>query len=85
MKKLLLLLYVLPFFSYAQSTCREVVGYYAGWQWYDRNRLMNPQSVPYQKYSILTYALCSRNPTARLPFLIRGATKINCWVRSTAR
>lgn len=40
----------------AQQTCKEVIGYYAGWQWYDRNKLMNPQSIPYQKYSILTYA-----------------------------
>lgn len=42
--------------GWAQNTCKEVIGYYAGWQWYDRNKLMNPQSVPYQKYSILTYA-----------------------------
>ncbi|MEY4594084.1 MAG: hypothetical protein RIQ47_494 [Bacteroidota bacterium] len=40
----------------AQSPCREVIGYYAGWQWYDRNHLMSPQTVPYQKYSVLTYA-----------------------------
>jgi chitinase len=47
---------LVPVFAEAQNTCREVVGYYAGWQWYDRNKLMNPKSVPYKKYSILNYA-----------------------------
>lgn len=51
-----ILLHFLPLLSVAQSTCREVVGYYAGWQWYDRNKLMSPQTIPYSKYSILTYA-----------------------------
>lgn len=48
-------MYFLPFLVMAQP-CKEVVGYYAGWQWYDRNKLMSPQTIPYSKYSILTYA-----------------------------
>ena len=55
MKKIFILLYFLPFLVMAQP-CKEVVGYYAGWQWYDRNKLMSPQTIPYSKYSILTYA-----------------------------
>lgn len=47
--------------SWAQP-CREVVGYYAGWQWYDRNKLMSPQTVPYDKYTILTYAFFQPQP-----------------------
>lgn len=46
--------------------CREVVGYYAGWQWYDRNHLMNPQSVPNNKYTILTYAFFQPQPDGTL-------------------
>ncbi len=41
--------------SYAQ-TCKEVVGYFPNWQWYDRNKLVNPSSIDYSKYSILNYA-----------------------------
>lgn len=56
MKKLMLLLAIVSPLLVSSQPCKEVVGYYAGWQWYDRNHLMNPQSVPYEKYSILTYA-----------------------------
>ncbi len=55
MKKLLLLVFLLPLQLLAQPF-REVIGYYAGWQWYDRNKLMSPETVPYEKYTILTYA-----------------------------
>jgi len=34
----------------------EVVGYYPNWQWYDRNKLVNPQTIDYSKYTILNYA-----------------------------
>lgn len=60
-KNLLWVLYFLPLFISAQP-CKEVVGYYAGWQWYDRNKLMRPETVPYEKYTILTYAFFQ--PTA---------------------
>ena len=41
----------------AQSqTCRQVIGYCANWQWYDRAHLMNPTSIPYSKYSVLNYS-----------------------------
>lgn len=57
MNRILLLFFALFFTSAAFSQpCKEVVGYYAGWQWYDRNKLMNPQSVKYDKYTIINYA-----------------------------
>lgn len=58
MKKLFTILCFMPLLLWGQP-CKEVVGYYAGWQWYDRNKVMNPQSVPYNKYTILTYAFFS--------------------------
>lgn len=40
---------------YAQP-CHEVVGYFASWKWYDRNKLVNPETIDYSKYTILNYA-----------------------------
>ncbi len=40
---------------YAQP-CHEVVGYFASWKWYDRNKLVNPKTIDYSKYTILNYA-----------------------------
>jgi chitinase len=42
--------------TYGQNHCKEVIGYYPGWQWYDRNKLVNPESIEYSKYTILNYA-----------------------------
>lgn len=56
-----LLLTIFGFQGIAQ-TCKEVVGYYPNWQWYDRNKLVNPQSIDYSKYSIINY--CFFNPEA---------------------
>lgn len=36
--------------------CKEVVGYYPGWQWYDRAQLVRPTTIDYSKYTILNYA-----------------------------
>ncbi len=41
--------------------CREVIGYYPGWQWYDRNKLVKPASIDYSKYSIINYAFFQPN------------------------
>lgn len=46
--------------SIAQSPCHEVVGYFPNWQWYDRSKLVKPQTIDYSKYSILNY--CFFNP-----------------------
>ena len=48
--------YIILFgFQATAQTCKEVVGYYPNWQWYDREKLVNPQSIDYSKYSILNY------------------------------
>lgn len=44
-----------PLFSNAQP-CREIVGYYPGWQWYDRAQLVKPTTIDYSKYTIINYA-----------------------------
>ena len=36
--------------------CREVIGYYPNWQWYDRSKLVKPSSIDYSKYTIINYA-----------------------------
>ncbi len=36
--------------------CKEVIGYYPSWQWYDRAKLVSPTSIDYSKYSIINYA-----------------------------
>ncbi len=41
--------------QFAQN-CKEVVGYYPNWQWYDRSKLVNPATIDYSKYSIINYA-----------------------------
>lgn len=48
--------------------CKTVVGYYPNWQWYDRDKLVNPQSIDYSKYSILNY--CFFNATINGEILI---------------
>lgn len=48
--------------SFAQSPCKEIVGYYPNWQWYDRSQLVNPQTIDYSKYSILNYCFFAPQP-----------------------
>jgi chitinase len=38
------------------QTCKEIIGYYPSWQWYDRNKLVQPSTIQYSKYSIINYA-----------------------------
>ncbi|GAB5417739.1 MAG: hypothetical protein Crog4KO_25120 [Crocinitomicaceae bacterium] len=61
-KGVVILLLLLFSFEGMGQTCMEVVGYYPNWQWYDRNKLVNPQSIDYSKYSILNY--CFFKPEA---------------------
>jgi len=57
MKKSLLLFASLTYgFLLLAQPCKEVVGYYPNWQWYDRNKLVNPQSIDYAKYSVINYS-----------------------------
>jgi GH18 family chitinase len=36
--------------------CKEVIGYYPNWQWYDRAKLVQPNTIDYSKYTIINYA-----------------------------
>src|SRR5688572_9582695 len=49
----LLIIFTIPVES---APCREVVGYYAGWKWYKRNKLVNPRTIDYSRYTIINYA-----------------------------
>ncbi len=65
MKNFLFVLFILVNFinvALAQTPCREVVGYYPGWQWYDRTQAVNPNTIKYEKYTILNYAFFSPKP-----------------------
>jgi len=35
---------------------KEIVGYYPNWQWYDRSGLVDPESIMYEKYTVINYA-----------------------------
>ncbi|MEO9533140.1 MAG: glycosyl hydrolase family 18 protein [Crocinitomicaceae bacterium] len=55
-----------PFISSAQGTCKEVIGYYPGWQWYDRNKLVRPETIDYDQYSIINYAFLYPLPDGQI-------------------
>ncbi len=42
--------------------CREVIGYYPSWKFYDRQQLVNPATIDYSKYTILNYAFFEPRP-----------------------
>ncbi len=45
------------FFIAAQNLpCKEVIGYYPNWQWYDRAKLVRPTTIDYSKYTIINYS-----------------------------
>ena len=63
MKKIIWLLTIsIVTFAVQAQPCREVVGYYAGWKWQKRNKLVNPASLIYSNYTIINYAFFK--PTA---------------------
>ena len=51
---------LITFISFAQ-TQKEIVGYYPNWQWFDRNQLVNAETIFYEKYTVINYAFF--NPT----------------------
>lgn len=53
---LLLLIAYSSINCFSQSPCKEIVGYYPNWQWYDRSKLVNPKTLDYSKYTIINYA-----------------------------
>jgi GH18 family chitinase len=55
---------------------REVIGYYPSWQWYDRNQLVNPETIAYSKYSIINYAFFQPNKDGTLSGLDSWADEV---------
>ncbi len=43
--------------------CKEVIGYYPNWQWYDRAHLVNPKSIDYSKYTVINYSFFKPSPS----------------------
>lgn len=57
MKKLTYSLIIALFsFTVTAQPCKEVVGYYAGWKYHKRNKLVNPATIIYSNYTIINYA-----------------------------
>lgn len=50
-----LLFGVLQISEFSAQPCKEIVGYYPNWQWYDRNKAVRPQTIAYDKYTVLNY------------------------------
>lgn len=46
----------------SQLPCREVIGYYPSWKWYDRQQLVNPATIDYSKYTAINYAFFEPQP-----------------------
>ncbi len=38
------------------GTNKKIIGYYAGWQWYDRNKLADPINIDFRKMQRVNYA-----------------------------
>mmetsp|Transcript_19099 Transcript_19099/g.41357 ORF Transcript_19099/g.41357 Transcript_19099/m.41357 type:complete len:817 (+) Transcript_19099:106-2556(+) len=45
-----------PFNPSPSSLSKTVIGYYASWQWYDRNKFADPQNIDFSKYDRINYA-----------------------------
>ena len=43
--------------------CKEIIGYYPNWQWYDRAQLVKPTTIAYSKYSIINYCFFKPEPS----------------------
>jgi GH18 family chitinase len=50
----------------AAQPCKEVVGYYPSWRWYERGGLVRPSTIKYQKYTTIVYAFFAPNPTGTI-------------------
>jgi len=45
-----------PFNPSPSTAKKTVIGYYASWQWYDRNKLADPAKIDFSKYDRINYA-----------------------------
>ena len=62
MKRIVFAALLLSNLSAFAQPCKEVVGYYPNWQWYDRDKLVDPLSIDYSKYTVINYAFFSPQP-----------------------
>ncbi len=56
------LFFILVSIKCLAQPCREVIGYYPSWKFYDRQQLVNPATIDYSKYTILNYAFFEPRP-----------------------
>jgi chitinase len=42
--------------GFAQEARKEVIGYFPSWKWKDRNNLVTPERIPYDKLTMINYA-----------------------------
>lgn len=67
MKKLTCsLIITLISFTVSAQPCKEVVGYYAGWKYHKRNKLVNPGTIIYSNYTIINYAFFKPLPNGQV-------------------
>lgn len=62
MRKIIVPLSLLFLFSCigsSQTGTKAVLGYYPGWRWYERDKLVQPATIDYSKYDVLIYAFLS--------------------------
>jgi chitinase len=45
---------------------KQIIGYYPGWKWYDRNAVVKPSTIPYDRYTIINYAFLKPAADGRL-------------------
>jgi GH18 family chitinase len=46
--------------------CCEIVGYYPAWKWYARQQMVSPQTIKYDRYSVINYAFFKPLPDGSL-------------------
>jgi len=55
-----------PFNPSPTNTDKTVIGYYASWQWYDRDKFADPQNIDFSKYDRINYAFFQPCPQGNL-------------------
>ena len=83
MKKNLLCLFtffslLVTCFGTQAQPCKQVIGYYPNWQWYDRAKLVNPATINYSKYTVINYAFFA--PQDNGSILTTDAWADNSWL-----
>jgi len=56
----------MPFAPSPSSAPKTVIGYYASWQWYDRDKKADPNNIDFTKYDRINYAFFQPDPSGNL-------------------